>query len=144
MTDKTATTQVYRIVIKASAQAIWDAITKPECTEKYGYGGRVHFDLRPGGKFVTAADVQLVAGGWASLAEYRAARDAITVVTRDEPPEVRARITTAWHARNYPEPMTRDQLGEWQSTVEDILWTFQAQAVAEHPDPVPVDPEVAA
>ena len=30
MTDKATTTQVYRIVIKASAQAIWDAITKPE------------------------------------------------------------------------------------------------------------------
>ena len=33
MTDKAATTQVYRIVINASAQAIWDAITKPEWTD---------------------------------------------------------------------------------------------------------------
>jgi hypothetical protein len=29
MTDKTATVQVFSIVIKASANAIWDAITKP-------------------------------------------------------------------------------------------------------------------
>ncbi len=35
MTDKPATIQVYRIVIKASAQAIWDAITQPEWTERY-------------------------------------------------------------------------------------------------------------
>jgi hypothetical protein len=35
MTDKTATVQVFRIVIKASANAIWDAITKPEWTERY-------------------------------------------------------------------------------------------------------------
>ena len=26
--------------IKATPQAIWDAITKPEWTERYGYGGR--------------------------------------------------------------------------------------------------------
>ena len=35
MTGKSATTQVYRIVIKATPQAIWDAITKPEWTERY-------------------------------------------------------------------------------------------------------------
>jgi uncharacterized protein YndB with AHSA1/START domain len=45
------TTQVYRVYIKASPQAIWDAITKPEWTERYGYGGRVDFDLRPGGAY---------------------------------------------------------------------------------------------
>jgi hypothetical protein len=32
--DKSAATQLYRIVINASAQAIWDAITLPEWTEK--------------------------------------------------------------------------------------------------------------
>jgi uncharacterized protein YndB with AHSA1/START domain len=42
-------TQVYRVYIKASPQAIWDAITNPEWTERYGYGGRVEYDLRPGG-----------------------------------------------------------------------------------------------
>ena len=34
------TTQVYRVYIKASAQSVWDAITKPEWTERFGYGGR--------------------------------------------------------------------------------------------------------
>ena len=32
-------------------EAIWDAITKPEWTERYGYGGRAEFDLRPGGAY---------------------------------------------------------------------------------------------
>ncbi len=45
------TTQVYRVYIKASPQAVWDAITKPEWTEKYGYGGRSVYDLRPGGTY---------------------------------------------------------------------------------------------
>ena len=32
------TTQVYRVWIKATPEAIWDAITSPEWTQKYGYG----------------------------------------------------------------------------------------------------------
>lgn len=45
------TTQVYRVYIKATPQAIWDAITKPEWTDRYGYGGRVEYDLRAGGRY---------------------------------------------------------------------------------------------
>ena len=45
------TTQVYRIFIKATPQAIWDAITKPEWTQRFGYGLRDEFELRPGGKY---------------------------------------------------------------------------------------------
>jgi uncharacterized protein YndB with AHSA1/START domain len=45
------TTQVYRVYIKATPDAIWDAITKPDWTERYGYGGRGEFDLRPGGAY---------------------------------------------------------------------------------------------
>lgn len=45
------TTQVYQVYIRANAQQIWDAITKPEWTEKYGYGGIADFDLRPGGAY---------------------------------------------------------------------------------------------
>jgi len=51
MSTSTETTQVYRVYIKASAQAIWDAITKPEWTERYGYTGLVDYDLRPGGHY---------------------------------------------------------------------------------------------
>jgi uncharacterized protein YndB with AHSA1/START domain len=50
-TEVSTTTQVYRVYIKASAQAIWEAITKPEWTERYGYTGLVDYDLRPGGAY---------------------------------------------------------------------------------------------
>jgi len=43
-----ATTQVYEVYIKASPRAIWDAITSPEWTVKYGYQGAVEYELRPG------------------------------------------------------------------------------------------------
>ena len=37
----TESAQVYQVLIKASAQQIWDAITKPEFTSKYFHGARV-------------------------------------------------------------------------------------------------------
>ena len=43
-TETAVATQVYRVYIKASPEAIWDAITKPEWTQKYGYRGIVEFD----------------------------------------------------------------------------------------------------
>jgi uncharacterized protein YndB with AHSA1/START domain len=50
-TETAVTTQVYRVWIKATPQAIWDAITKPEWTERYGYTNRADYDLRPGGAY---------------------------------------------------------------------------------------------
>ncbi len=42
MTTMTAqTTQTYSVFIKATPEAIWDAITKPEFTAKYFYGARI-------------------------------------------------------------------------------------------------------
>ena len=35
------TTQVYQIFIKATPEQVWDAITKPEFTERYFHGVRV-------------------------------------------------------------------------------------------------------
>ncbi|MET0513087.1 MAG: SRPBCC family protein [Thermoleophilaceae bacterium] len=51
MTETNVTTQIYRVYIKAAPQAIWDAITQPEWTERYGYGGRGEYELRPGGSY---------------------------------------------------------------------------------------------
>ena len=52
-TETAQTTQVYRVYIKATPEEVWDAITKPEWTERYGYAGKVEYDLRPGGAFRT-------------------------------------------------------------------------------------------
>lgn len=42
---------VFSTYIRTTPQALWDALTKPELTEKYYYGGRVQADLRVGGRF---------------------------------------------------------------------------------------------
>jgi uncharacterized protein YndB with AHSA1/START domain len=63
MIPTTTTTQVYRVYIKATPQAIWDAITRPEWTARYGYGGRAEFDLRPGGRYTHYTSDEMKAGG---------------------------------------------------------------------------------
>jgi uncharacterized protein YndB with AHSA1/START domain len=35
------TVQIYQVFIKATPEQIWDAITKPEFTQKYFYGARI-------------------------------------------------------------------------------------------------------
>ena len=62
-TATAVTTQVYRVYIKATPEAIWDAITKPEWTEKYGYKGRAEYDLRPGGSYKGFATPGMLAMG---------------------------------------------------------------------------------
>jgi uncharacterized protein YndB with AHSA1/START domain len=56
MTTMTAqTTQIYQVFIKASPEQIWEAITKPEFTQRYFYGARIentaekHLSLAPDG-----------------------------------------------------------------------------------------------
>jgi uncharacterized protein YndB with AHSA1/START domain len=50
-TEPATTTQVYRIYIKATPEQVWEAITKPEWTERYLYESRVDYQLRPGGAY---------------------------------------------------------------------------------------------
>jgi uncharacterized protein YndB with AHSA1/START domain len=60
-TDTAApTTQVYRIYIRATPEAVWDAITKPEYFGKYGYGGILEADFRPGGAMKVRASQEFL------------------------------------------------------------------------------------
>ncbi|HEV2784737.1 MAG TPA: SRPBCC domain-containing protein [Actinophytocola sp.] len=53
------TVQVHRVYIKAKPQAIFEAITKPEWTEKYGYGGYFESEPRAGSPYRIMADEQM-------------------------------------------------------------------------------------
>jgi uncharacterized protein YndB with AHSA1/START domain len=82
-----ATTQVYRVFIKATPQAVWDAITQPEWAEKYGYCSRVDYELRPGGAYRGFATDAMKAHG---------APEVIIVgeVLESDPPH---RLVQTWH-----------------------------------------------
>ena len=100
-TEKGSTTQVYRVFIKASAQAVWNAITKSEWVEHYGYGGRAEFDLRPGGAYRAFASDAMKAHG---------SPDVIIVgeIVEADPPR---RLVQTWHPiwdpQSEAEPPTR-------------------------------------
>jgi uncharacterized protein YndB with AHSA1/START domain len=59
----TKTTQVFRVYIKASPQAVWDAITKREWTERYGYGGGPEHDLSQTGPYRLLTSEKMKAAG---------------------------------------------------------------------------------
>lgn len=54
--NSNSTTHIHEIYIKANAVAIWDALTKPEWTARYGYRALSNYELKPGGKFRCVAN----------------------------------------------------------------------------------------
>ncbi|WP_437975828.1 SRPBCC family protein [Sorangium sp. So ce295] len=58
---------IYRVHIKATPEAVWEAITKPEWIEKYGYCARAEYDLRPGGKYQAFANTEMAQHGGPSV-----------------------------------------------------------------------------
>ncbi len=92
MSDRTV--QTYRIYIKATPQAIWDAITRPEWSVRYGYAPLVEYDLRPGGVFRAHANEGMKA--------FPGIPDVISTgeVLEVEPPR---RLVQTWHMTMSPE-----------------------------------------
>lgn len=90
MTDaapKSPTTHLFRVYIKAKPQAIWNAITRPEWTQKYGYACRAELELRPGGAYRAYANEAMKAHG---------GPDVIIVgeVIESDPPR---KLVQTWH-----------------------------------------------
>jgi uncharacterized protein YndB with AHSA1/START domain len=84
--------QVFQVFIKTTPQAIWDAITQPEWTQRYGYGCRVEYDLHAGGAFRTFSTAEMAGYG---------APDVIIEgeVVESDPPH---RLVHTWHAQFEP------------------------------------------
>jgi len=66
-TETSTTTQIYRVFIKAAPQKIWDAITKPEWTQRFGYGLRDEYELRPGGAYRGRSNAGMDAAGMSGV-----------------------------------------------------------------------------
>ena len=63
ITETAVATQGYRVYIKASPEAVWDAITSPEQSRRYGYRSPVEYELRPGGAYRGYANEGMIAMG---------------------------------------------------------------------------------
>ena len=51
--------QMFRVYIKASAEAIWEAITSPEWNDRYGYKSASHYELHAGGSYKALATAEM-------------------------------------------------------------------------------------
>ena len=60
---KDSVTHMHRIYIRASAQAIWDAITDPAWNNRYGYQCVQEYELKPGGKYRAVANAAMKSYG---------------------------------------------------------------------------------
>jgi uncharacterized protein YndB with AHSA1/START domain len=100
MTTTTAqTTQVYSLFIRATPEAIWEAITTPEFTVKYFHGARIsvvpdHYrSLGPGDEVWGDAEVaewdppRRLVHGWRSLYDPQLAEEAESRVTWEIEPQ---------------------------------------------------------
>ena len=88
MTTMTAqATQVYSVFIRATAEQVWDAITKPEFTQKYFYGSRIESTFEPGAPYL-------------GLAGDRSATLVDGEVLEASPP---SKLVTTWRALYDPE-----------------------------------------
>lgn len=120
MTTTTAqTTQVYQVFIKATPEAIWEAITTPEFTARYFHGARIsvtpeHYDsLSPDGE--TWGDEAVLefdpphrlVHGWRSLYDPELAVEEPSRVTWEiEPQEGGLCLLTVTHDRLEGAPLT--------------------------------------
>jgi uncharacterized protein YndB with AHSA1/START domain len=118
-TQAAQTTQVYQLFIKATPEAIWEAITKPEFTHRYFYGSRIVI-TEDSYRGLDADGTELVAGhvyeldpprklvhGWRTLYDPElAAEDESRVSWEIEPQEDGVSLLTVVHDRLETAPKT--------------------------------------
>lgn len=93
-TTTTRTTQMYRVYIKASPEAVWEAITQKDWTARYGYPGWNEYDLRVGGTFRAVMPAEMV--GTMGVPETGADGE----ITELDPPH---RLVQTWRFRFMPD-----------------------------------------
>jgi uncharacterized protein YndB with AHSA1/START domain len=111
------TTQVYQVFILATPEQIWDAITKPEFTERYFHGVRI--EVRDGRRFSSLGDMawdeeilesepphRLVHRWIAGYTPELAAEEASRVTWEIEPQENGTTLLTVVHDRLEGAPKT--------------------------------------
>ena len=113
------TTQVYQVFIKASAEEICDAITKPEFTQQYFYGARIsvvpdrYRSLGPDGAVWGESGVEefdpprRLVHGWRSMYDPELAAEEESRVTWEiEPQDKGVCLLTVVHDRLEAAPKT--------------------------------------
>src|SRR4029079_19281492 len=106
----TRTVQVHRVYIKATPQAVWDAITDPAWNCRYAYKAVSEYDLKPGGAYRVVSTPEMQAQG---APEVLIDGEVLEV----DPPN---RLVQTWHP--YFNPDTGAEApgrGTWEIAEED-------------------------
>jgi uncharacterized protein YndB with AHSA1/START domain len=124
------TTQVYQVLIKATPEQVWDAVTRSEFTRRYFYGCDVGTTLEPGsphhyvrdGEVLVEAEVVEADPPHRFVTTWRPMYDAVTCA---EPP---SRVTWTIEARDGVTLLTavHDRLEDSPATAEHVAglgWT---------------------
>ena len=128
------TTQVYQVFIKATPEQIWDAITKPEFTQKYFYGARIsatpdrYSSLGPDGSVWGDDEIyefdppRKLSHGWRSLYDPELAAEEISRVTWEiEPGDDGVSMLTVVHDRLEGAPKTAASVsGGWMRVLSGL------------------------
>ena len=89
----TRTVQVHRVYIKATPQAVWDAITDPKWNGRYAFRAASEYELKPGGDYRVVSTPEMQAQG----------APAVLIdggVLEVDPPH---RLVQTWHAYFTPD-----------------------------------------
>ena len=133
-TVQAKTVQVYQVFIKASPEQIWDAITKPEFTERYFYGSRI--EVSPERRVSIAPDgssrgddatiefdpPRKLVHEWRSLWDPEAASEPASRVTWEiEPGEDGVSMLTLVHDQLEASPKTAEGVaGGWMRVLSGL------------------------
>lgn len=122
MTENTV--HVFTVYIHAPAQKIWDALTQPEYTTRWGYGGEAQYDLTEGGEFrqLTTPAMKDLGMGDISVSG--------TVVKADRPRELVLDWKPAWHPDTEPTRVTWE-LTEYPHEVTKVTLTHDVSKAPE-------------
>ena len=106
MTTMTAqATQVYSVFVRATPEQMWDAITKPEFTQKYFYGSVIDSTYEPGASYTPLADNEFYGPRLRRLAAVRLRvlqAEAKFKVGPAAPVEVKRNVVRGLRARGEP------------------------------------------
>jgi uncharacterized protein YndB with AHSA1/START domain len=138
---KTEITQVYEVLIEATPEQVWDALTKPEQTEQYFYGSVFDTTYEPGtpyvgwsrdhtlrfveGEVLEADPPRRLSTTWRSMWDEEAATEQPSRVTWELDPQAGGgtRVTLV-HDRLEQSPKTAASVAGGWNTVLEGMKTF--------------------
>lgn len=117
--------QIYSIYIKAPAQQVWDALTQPEHTNQWGYGGAVEIDQRVGGTYRNLTTEEMRAMGMGGVAVEG------EVLEIEEPKRLVLAWKPTWHPDSQPTRLTWELI-EYPSGLTFVTLTHDLTAAPEY------------